>query len=374
MNRIGRYRIDGVLGAGSFATVFAGFDESLDADVAVKVLADNWARDPDVRLRFINEARLLRRHANPALVAVHDIGETDDGRPYFVMERANGGSLAERLEAGDAVSDADIVRIVQTLVAGLGALHSAGVVHRDVSPGNVLIRGGDGGDGLVGADEKIVMGDLGLAKDLEMASGLTISGGTRGYMAPEQQHAGAVVSAASDIYAASALVCHVLTGRPPEPDGALGTRQRERLGPAMTAAVRSGLATQPERRPRTIDAWGEAIIGALEVGLTRERRRWPAVAVVLVVLAVVALAWWSAMPGVAVDGPARLEVGVRSTYTAVASDATSVYWTDWNGTRIDGAEFWIEPSTAGTLTFTLTAVAEDGTTTTVERTVVVDDP
>ena len=95
--RIGKYLARRALGAGSFATVWLADDELLDAQVAVKVLADNWARHPDVRRRFIEEAKLLRRIDHERVVRVHDVDELPDGRPYFVMTWADRGTLQERL-------------------------------------------------------------------------------------------------------------------------------------------------------------------------------------------------------------------------------------------------------------------------------------
>lgn len=93
MDSIGRYRLIRRIGAGSFATVWLGHDDDLDVPVAVKVLADNWASNSDVRSRFLAEARIMRRIHDRRLVQVYDIGTLDDGRPYFVMDYVDGGSL-----------------------------------------------------------------------------------------------------------------------------------------------------------------------------------------------------------------------------------------------------------------------------------------
>lgn len=100
VERIGRYRLERRLGAGAFGTVWLAHDDELQAPVAVKVLADNWSHRLDVRERFLAEARMLRRAGSDRVVQVHDIGELPDGRPYFVMEYADGGTLADLLAAG----------------------------------------------------------------------------------------------------------------------------------------------------------------------------------------------------------------------------------------------------------------------------------
>ncbi|MER7973111.1 protein kinase, partial [Streptomyces sp. NPDC096080] len=100
LERIGRYRLGRRLGSGAFGTVWLAHDDDLDAPVAVKVLADNWSHRLDVRERFLTEARMLRKAGSDRVVQVYDIGELPDGRPYFVMEYADGGTLAELAEAG----------------------------------------------------------------------------------------------------------------------------------------------------------------------------------------------------------------------------------------------------------------------------------
>ena len=139
-DRIGRYEIRSVLGAGGFGTVVAAFDEALDAHVAVKILNVQYADDLPMRERFVQEARLLRRVRSPHVISIHDIGETDERLPYFVMELADGGVLADRMPTGEV--DADGLRdVITALAAGLSALHAVGIVHRDIKPANLLITG-----------------------------------------------------------------------------------------------------------------------------------------------------------------------------------------------------------------------------------------
>ena len=97
-DQIGRYRIDATLGSGAFATVYRGTDDVLGAPVAIKVLADNWAHDADVRRRFVDEARILWQLDSDRIVRVHTVDEWE-GRPYFVMEYADRGSLDDRIRA-----------------------------------------------------------------------------------------------------------------------------------------------------------------------------------------------------------------------------------------------------------------------------------
>jgi hypothetical protein len=97
---VGPYRIERLLGVGSFATVWLGHDAALGSHVAIKVLADNWSHDLRVRERFLEEARILWRLDHERLVRVHGLGELDDGRPYLLMAWADRGSLRDRLAGG----------------------------------------------------------------------------------------------------------------------------------------------------------------------------------------------------------------------------------------------------------------------------------
>ncbi len=134
VGRLGRYELGDVLGTGGFATVYRATDPSLQAAVAVKVLADNWSRDPDARRRFRAEAVLLRRAQSAGsvrgLVEVYDIDEDDGGQPYFVMAYADRGTLANRARGG-RWTGADVVAVIDALAETVGALHENDIVHRD---------------------------------------------------------------------------------------------------------------------------------------------------------------------------------------------------------------------------------------------------
>ena len=176
--RLGRYVIRRRLGSGTFAAVFEADDPALDAPVALKVLADHHSADPDVRNRFIREARLLRRSHSPRLVTIHDIGE-ENGQPYLVMELVSGGTLEQRLAATGPLGRSDLARLVDELEACLVELERVGVVHRDIKPSNLLVRSSRRSDALLGPDEQLVLADFGLARSTD-ASGLTVGGGTVG--------------------------------------------------------------------------------------------------------------------------------------------------------------------------------------------------
>ncbi|MYQ68943.1 MULTISPECIES: serine/threonine-protein kinase, partial [unclassified Streptomyces] len=212
LERIGRYRLGRRLGSGAFGTVWLAHDDDLDAPVAVKVLADNWSHRLDVRERFLTEARMLRKAGSDRVVQVYDIGELPDGRPYFVMEYADGGTLAELAEAGP-LPVAEALRLTAGAARGAQALHAAGIVHRDIKPSNVLLRSSPGGA------PRVLLADLGLAKSLAQASGLTLAAGSAGYRPPEQAAPGAGIDARADVYALGAVGYRLVTGEVPGDPG-----------------------------------------------------------------------------------------------------------------------------------------------------------
>ncbi|WP_264159343.1 serine/threonine-protein kinase [Actinomadura rudentiformis] len=252
---VGRYRIDRVLGSGAFASVWLGHDDALEAQVAIKVLSGSLIDDLDVRNRFLEEARILRRADSERLVRVHDIGELPDGRPYFVMSYADRGTLADRMRERPLPVFEALV-LAEEIAYGVEVINALGVIHRDLKPSNVLFQSTrDGG-------EKLLIADLGLAKALAHASGaFTLPVGTPGYMSPEQARFGGGLDVRADVYGLGALTYHMLTGRPPGPAPVKvpPSALREGIPPAFDQVILRSLEVEREKRWPTAEAFAEAL-------------------------------------------------------------------------------------------------------------------
>jgi eukaryotic-like serine/threonine-protein kinase len=250
----GRYRLERLIGIGGMASVWKGRDQRLDRSVAVKVLSDALAADPDFVARFRREAQVAARLSHPNLVKVFDYDP--EGRPCLVMEYVPGGTLADTANRpGNAV---DVEALALQLLSALDHIHGAGIVHRDVKPANVLI----------GRDGRALLTDFGVAQP-EDATRLTQTGqviGTLAYMAPEVQE-GARATPRSDLYSCGVLLRdHLDSGSSPglerlvdrltERDPELRPRSARRAlaylagaGPASVAAGQHAAVTTREMSP-----------------------------------------------------------------------------------------------------------------------------
>ena len=267
--RIGRYSLVRRVGAGGFATVWLARDEQLDAEVAVKILSENWVEDEDVRRRFLAEGRFLRKVDSLYVVGVHDIGEADDGRPFMVLTYADGGTLADRIKAGP-LEFGEAVRIITQVGRGLKHLHARGVLHRDVKPANVLFRSDPNGD-------RAMLSDLGLGKSLAEVSRITMPGGTPAYVAPEQVM-GERLDHRADLYSLGAVAYAAFTGQAPHGVASLGavmqieapppsmTTLREDVTDAVDVVVRRALEPDRDKRWPDLDSFLNALREAHTTG------------------------------------------------------------------------------------------------------------
>ena len=252
-----RYDVDELIARGGMGDVWRATDERLGRTVAIKVLSERYAREDEFRARFLREAQTAARLSRePHVVTIHDVGESEDGLPFIVMEYAPGGTVADRLSAG-RIELHSALRWLEQTAAALDAAHARGVVHRDVKPGNLLIAD----------DGSIRVSDFGIARAAGFDT-LTLTGtvlGSSGYMAPEQMR-GERTSPASDRYAFACVAYELLGGRrpfarenvaaeaaahahePPPSAAACG------LPSALDPVFARGLAKRPEDRPATCAA------------------------------------------------------------------------------------------------------------------------
>lgn len=242
-----RYEVQDLLGEGGFGSVHRAFDRELGRLVALKLLHATFEGD-EVRARFEREARLTASLDHPSIVEVFDFGESGDGRPFIVYELVEGRSLAAAAPDLDAAVS---LGMIGSIARALEVVHRAGVVHRDVKPENILVRG----------DGTAVLCDFGIARVARGDTVVTQEGlilGTPAYLAPELWR-GAAPSPASDQFALAATAVRVLTGEGILPSGeipeilALMTRPWRwevpaTLPPSLGAVLSRALDADPARR------------------------------------------------------------------------------------------------------------------------------
>ncbi len=204
--KIGIYEVKSELGRGGMATVYLAYDPRFEREVAVKVLPRELLHsDPQFRLRFEREAKIIAQLEHSAIVPVYDVGEAD-GQPYFVMRYMNGGSLSERIKSGIMTVE-EATRILNIIAPGLDEAHSKGIIHRDIKPSNILFD----------KRNNPYISDFGIAK-LSQAQAGNVTGsaiiGTPAYMAPEQAQ-GDAIDGRADIYSIGIILYEMLTGRQP---------------------------------------------------------------------------------------------------------------------------------------------------------------
>ncbi len=201
---IGRYEITGRLGKGAMGVVYSARDAMMERSVAIKVMMADLEDDPETSSRFYREARSAGQLMHPNIITIFDMGQ-ENGRPYIVMEFLDGETLNKYITRPEAADVEIKIELMIQICQGLHAAHSNGIFHRDIKPGNLLVRSN--------GDLKIV--DFGIAR--LASSSMTASGlimGTPDYMSPEQAR-GQDIDQRSDIFSAGAVFYFILTGRKP---------------------------------------------------------------------------------------------------------------------------------------------------------------
>ncbi|MGZ4699517.1 MAG: serine/threonine-protein kinase [Oryzihumus sp.] len=250
-----RYRLEHLLGRGGMAEVFAGRDEVLQRPVAVKVFP--WV-DDEQRSQEPAEIRMLAALSHPALVTVHDAGPpAEDGSPTFlVMELVPGPTLSRQLREQGPLSELQAAALACQVASALAYVHAQDLVHRDVKPGNILLR-----EAVAGPDHEIVakLADFGIAR-LVSATRRTLTGtalGTAPYLSPEQVR-GEPIGPATDVYALALVVLESLTGTVAYPGSAIESAVArlhrppdvpEGLDPVLHRLLLRMTDTEPSRRP-----------------------------------------------------------------------------------------------------------------------------
>jgi hypothetical protein len=269
--QIGRYAIEGILGAGGMAVVYLARDPVLERAVALKVL--HVVDDEHGAARLVREGQALARVSHPNVIQVYEVGREADGRIYIAMERIVGATLAAWLERPRARRE--ILQVFAAAARGLSAAHAAGLVHRDFKPENVM----------VGDDGRVCVLDFGLARELDDcadsgepgprrarspgATGYGGAVGTPAYMSPEQWR-GERAGAASDQFSFCVALWRALTGEHPfdiRSRAALraavlageAARPPRSLPRRLRAVLRRGIAVDPAARCSSIDAIAAAL-------------------------------------------------------------------------------------------------------------------
>jgi eukaryotic-like serine/threonine-protein kinase len=251
----GRYALERRLGAGGMSTVFLARDAVLERGVAVKLLAEHLSDDDDFVARFRREALAAARLQHPNIVQVFDSGEDEpSGRHYIVMEYVNGPSCADLLRSDRQLGVEQTVEIIRGACHALDYAHRAGVIHRDVKPGNLLVSDESG---------HVKLADFGIAKAAEQTRITQVGAvlGTAAYLSPEQA-TGEEAEAPSDIYSLGVCAYQFLTGRLPHEYSSLTelalkqqreavvpiTEHRPDVPPALDRAIRVCLERDPSQR------------------------------------------------------------------------------------------------------------------------------
>jgi urea transport system substrate-binding protein len=271
--RLGKYEITGILGAGGMGVVLKGHDPTIERDVAIKVLPGQLSADETKLQRFLAEAKSAGKLNHPNTVTIYEVGH-DGGVHYLVMEIVGGGSAADQIERGGPCTVSDSTRLVIEAARGLAAAHQQGLIHRDVKPANLLLT--------IEGSAKVA--DFGLAKQSENQSMmLTQEGflvGSPYYMSPEQCQ-GKPVDSRSDIYSLGATYYSLLTGKCPFHDsgsviqvifahcnaGPPDPREVQASVPAACSAIiQRAMAKDPDHRYQSMDQMRidlEAVLAAL---------------------------------------------------------------------------------------------------------------
>ena len=218
--QVGNYRVVSKLGEGGMASVFEAVNEQIGKRAAIKVLHRDHAKNQQIAMRFINEARAINVVDHPGVVQVQEVGQLPDGTAYIVMELLKGETLNARMKSqGGKMPMIEAVRLGRQIASALAAAHAKEIIHRDLKPDNIMIVA----DSAFPGGERTKLLDFGIAKVKQEYQGsgdqvMTRAGvmmGTPLYMAPEQCRNASDVDDKADVYSLGVMLYRMLAGRPP---------------------------------------------------------------------------------------------------------------------------------------------------------------
>jgi non-specific serine/threonine protein kinase len=268
------HRLEAEVGRGGMGVVFRARDLALDRIVALKLIAPEFARDPDFRERFKRESKLAAaiRHSN--VISIHRAGE-EDGQLFITMDFVDGTDLKEMIGVRGRLDPAMVSDIVAQVASGLDAAHAKGLVHRDVKPANVLIE-------IRSGVRHAYLTDFGLTKKAAQSAAFTKTGmlvGTTDYLAPEQLE-GRTIDARVDVYALGCVLYEALTGQVPYPRDTEAARmwahvseappsvleRAPQVSPAFDSIVRRAMAKDANERYVSAEDMGRDVLAAAAAG------------------------------------------------------------------------------------------------------------
>ena len=260
-----RYRIEGRIGSGGMADVYRARDLMLERTVAIKLLRENFSRDPTFRERFRQEAKAAANLSHPNIVTIHDFG-FDDQQIFIVMEYVPGTDLKTILESRGSLNVDEALPLIIQACAGVGYAHRAGLVHCDVKPHNMIVT----------PDQRLKVTDFGIARALASIPAQEVNNvvwGSPQYFSPEQA-AGHPPSPASDVYSLGVVLYEMLTGKLPFIASTAAelshmhrsvaptppSQQNPLIPPVLEQACLKVLSKEPSSRYRTADQFGRVLI------------------------------------------------------------------------------------------------------------------